>query len=75
MQINDVPPTAMMIAVRALLMAPSRFDRDGDAPQKPCNSPYWSPNMATPFIDHSSEMWNFQRYRPLYPLSCSIRKV
>jgi hypothetical protein len=35
----------------------------------------WSSNMATPFIDHSSEMWDFCRYGLLYPLSCSIRKV
>ncbi len=54
---------------------PATHDEDGVAPQKPRNGLYWSPNMALPFIDHSSGMWNFHRYRPLYPLSCSIRKV
>jgi hypothetical protein len=43
--------------------------------KRPRNSPYLSPNMATSFIDHSSEMWNFPCDSPLYPLSCSIRKV
>jgi hypothetical protein len=43
--------------------------------KRPRNSPYWSLNMATSFIDHSSEMWNFPCDSPLYPLSCSIRKV
>ena len=43
--------------------------------KKPRNDLYLSLNMATSFIDHSSEMWNFPCDRPLYPLSCSIRKV
>jgi hypothetical protein len=43
--------------------------------KKPRNDLYLSPNMATSFIDHSSEIWNFPCDRPLYPLSCSIRKV
>jgi hypothetical protein len=28
----------------------------------PENSQYWSRNVAGPFIDHSSEMWNFARW-------------
>src|ERR1700722_6971157 len=43
--------------------------------KKPRIDRYLSPNMATSFIDRSSEMWNFRCDRPLYPLSCSIRKV
>lgn len=54
---------------------PAAPDEDRGAPQKPRNGLYWSPNMAASFIDHSSGMWNFHRYRPLYPQSCSIRKV
>jgi hypothetical protein len=34
-----------------------------------CVGHYWSSNMAVPFIDHSSGMWNFRWDRPLYPLS------
>ena len=28
----------------------------------PWDNPYWSRNVAGPFIDHSSEMWNFRRW-------------
>ena len=35
----------------------------------------WAGIVTAPFIDRSSEMWNFLRDRPLYLLSCSIRKV
>ena len=36
--------------------------------------PYSSANVARPFIDHSSEVWNFCRDRSLYPLSLSDEK-
>ena len=35
---------------------------------------YWSPNMARPFIDRSSEMWNFRCDRPLLRCPCSHEK-
>jgi len=34
-----------------------------------------SPNVATTFIDHSSEMWNFRHGGPLFAVLCSMRKV
>jgi len=33
------------------------------------------PNVAIPFIDHSSEMWNFGCDRLLTRCPCSMRKV
>src|ERR1700736_6757717 len=39
------------------------------APQKTLGGQCSSPNVAAPFIDHSSEMWKFRRDGPLYPLS------
>jgi hypothetical protein len=35
----------------------------------------WSSNMALPFIDHSSGMWNFHLDRLLCRCPCSMRKV
>jgi hypothetical protein len=35
-----------------------------------CSGQYWSPNEATLFIDHSSEMWNFHRDRVLIRCPC-----
>jgi hypothetical protein len=35
----------------------------------PFSGPYWSPNVAAPFIDHSSEIWNFRCDGLLHPLT------
>jgi hypothetical protein len=35
----------------------------------PFSGPYWSPNVAAPFIDHSSEIWKFRCDGFLHPLS------
>jgi hypothetical protein len=42
--------------------------------KKPVPGPYSSPNAAAPFIDHSSEVWNFRRDGFLHPQSLLIEK-
>ncbi|HYS86162.1 MAG TPA: hypothetical protein VEN78_14340, partial [Bradyrhizobium sp.] len=52
----------------SLVIIPSRWNQQ---PTPDCAyntrypSPLSSPNVATPFIDHSSEMWNFHYNGPL----------
>jgi hypothetical protein len=36
---------------------------------------YWPLNVASSFIDHSSEVWNFHRDRMLIRCPCPMRKV
>jgi hypothetical protein len=74
-QISDVAPAAIRKATRVrrqpLWDGGRRVLRRKNAQFRQ----EWSSIVTTPFIDHSSEMWNFCSYRPLYALSCSIRKV
>ena len=56
----------------SFLLASNRQIAPICAPQKePVSAPHSSPNVAVPFIDHSSEMWNFYRNGFLDPLSRS----
>jgi len=56
-------------------LAPNRMQEPACAPQKLRSGPHLSPNAAIPFIDHSSEMWNFHSDGPLCRCPCSMRKV
>jgi len=59
--------------VAALLIVFSRPERQGGHPIVRCKrqllGQHSSPNVAIPFIDHSSEVWNFRSDGQLHPLS------
>jgi hypothetical protein len=77
-QSSVVPATAIPKAAIAFIPGFPRAPLTSNcAPQKPLAlRHYWSPNVAAPFIDHSSEVWNFLPDGSLYLLfSCSMRKV
>jgi hypothetical protein len=51
-----------------------RIAQDGALQKRQRPGQYSSPNVAIPFIDHSSEVWNFRRDGPLCPLSLPDEK-
>jgi hypothetical protein len=63
-QISDVPPTATMNAAIPLVIAGSSLEGRKKPVclhrQVPALA-FWSPSLTRPFIDHSSEIWNFCR--------------
>ena len=63
-QISDVPPTATMNAAIPLVIVGSSFAGPRGwyfHTASPLPLAFWSPWSARPFIDHSSEIWNFCR--------------
>ena len=55
MQIHDAQPTAIPNAVIALALSSTLLCTAKKAPA----GRYPTPNVTSPFIDHSNEMWNF----------------
>jgi hypothetical protein len=65
-QISDVPPTAAMnAAIPPIIVSSVKYPRfrvsaHRNRPVRPISSP----RQAGPFIDHSSEIWNFAGIEP-----------
>src|SRR5260370_22187131 len=67
-EISNVPPTAIpKVTIALVIMLPPRTQQSTRIANRNTRyrSPLSSPNVATPFIDHSSEMWNFHYNGPL----------
>jgi hypothetical protein len=77
-QISELPPTAIPNAAIALVIVSCRAEpQDGAGwcvAKRQRLGQYSARNVAIPFIDHSSEMWNFRRDGPLCPRSLPDEK-